>query len=71
MTTCDWSARRDGESLRKVEDNLRMTPVTTMGKDPDSRGAQIVFCGKTHGTAENTDGINLAIRVQACIRNDQ
>jgi len=40
-----WSARRDGESLRKVGDDLRMTPVTTMGKG----GAQIVFGGKTHG----------------------
>ena len=42
MTTGDhsvWSAHRDGESVRKVGDDLRMTPVTTMGKDPDSRGS--------------------------------
>jgi len=41
MTTGDhsvWSVHRDGESLRKVGDDLRVTPVTTMGKDPDSRG---------------------------------
>ena len=74
MTTGDhsvWSAHRDGESLREVADDRRMTPMTTMDKDPDSGGAQIVFGGKTHGTAENTDGINVAIRVQACTRNDQ
>ena len=58
MTTGDhsiWSAHRGGESLRNVGYDLRMTPVTTMGKDLDSGGAQVVFDGKTHGTAENTD----------------
>ena len=43
MTTGDhsvWSAHRDGESLRKVGDHLRTTPVTTIGKDPDSGGAK-------------------------------
>ena len=39
-----WSTHRDGESPRKVGDDLRMTPVTTMGTDPDSRGGPNRFC---------------------------
>ena len=41
-----------------------MRAMAAIGDDPDGSGAQIVFGGKSHGTVESIDGINVAIRVE-------